>query len=243
VLIFRQRDLRLVNFLLAVSTLAVGAVLALRGVKEPFDAASDIGTVVSDLGIGYIAAWMFYALTIWRPRDADRRRALPPVARSAANLAGQAGAFVAHVRHSAGLEARSSISRVDLDAALRTLTPQSPTNMVTFNGQPLGLNAAARDALTRVETNMAQVERWAPLVSTELMSEVYEVVDCQFLTIVRQGLLDHLQAPFGALSELVAEWFEKSDRLRDRVASELSIALATAGYNAQAVASDHALEN
>ena len=73
-LIFRQRDLRLVNFLLAVSTLAVGAVLALRGVKEPFDAASDIGTVVSDLGIGYIAAWMFYALTIWRPRDADRRR-------------------------------------------------------------------------------------------------------------------------------------------------------------------------
>lgn len=56
----RDRSLRTVNRVFWLSVLAFASVVALRQVREPFAAASDVGDLVLDLSIAYVAGWIFF---------------------------------------------------------------------------------------------------------------------------------------------------------------------------------------
>jgi hypothetical protein len=72
---------RLISFLLLVAAACVVARQALLSVHQAFSGGAEIGEVVYDLGIGYIAAWIFNVFVVILPRLHDRKLIMPGAAK------------------------------------------------------------------------------------------------------------------------------------------------------------------
>lgn len=59
-----------------------------------FRGAHQLGILTFDMAIGYLAGWMIYHLTTWRPRTSDQDRAMVPAAKASLKLAGTARALL-----------------------------------------------------------------------------------------------------------------------------------------------------
>lgn len=68
---------RLISCLLLVAVACVVARQALLSVNEAFPGGAEIGEVVYDLGIGYIAAWIFNVFVVILPRLHDKKMIMP----------------------------------------------------------------------------------------------------------------------------------------------------------------------
>lgn len=68
---------RLISCLLLVAVACVVARQALLSVNEAFPGGAEIGEVVYDLGIGYIAAWIFNVFVVILPRLHDKKMIIP----------------------------------------------------------------------------------------------------------------------------------------------------------------------
>jgi hypothetical protein len=70
-------DVRVISCLLLVAVACVVARQALLSVNEAFPGGTEIGEVVYDLGIGYIAAWIFNVFVVILPRLHDKKMIMP----------------------------------------------------------------------------------------------------------------------------------------------------------------------
>src|SRR5579862_9882398 len=68
---------RLISCLLLVAVACVVARQALLSVNEAFPGGAEIDEVVYDLGIGYIAAWIFNVFVVILPRLHDKKMIMP----------------------------------------------------------------------------------------------------------------------------------------------------------------------
>jgi hypothetical protein len=228
-----DHKLHLVSLGLCASLLAVAGVIVLRSMEEPFAAASDIGGVILDLGIAYAAGWIFYYLTVWRPHAVNWLAAGPLVSRAALRLAGTAELFLGHLRHTAGQEHRTEFKRAELLDLVRNLSPASPTNMMnSLSGQGLTLGDAAHYSRLRIDSAVAEIERWSSLVDPELLRLAYHVADCPF---VRDDTISTEPSLYGGRAEMLLKWLEASDRLKMWVAANLERELRAIGYDAAAI--------
>lgn len=140
--------------------------IALRQVGEPFDAASDMGSLALDLATGYVAGGTFYFLTIWRPKAVERERVLPIVARDAIQLAGAASSFVHHLRYAAGATLMEGpLDRQHFESVVRDLSPSANANKINLDGKPASLADALDYEWRRQEHLETKIERWAGLAS------------------------------------------------------------------------------
>ena len=233
-----------VSRLLYTALAAVPVIVLLRQIPESFDAASDIGSVTLDLAIGYIVGWIFYYLTVWRPRAVTRDKVLMLVARDAAVLAGTAGGFLGHLRFAAADALPASpIDRSQMESVVRALSPSMNANLITATGAPANIAEALDDAASRQEQLAAKIERWSNLVSVDLLMLIHGVLDAMILRPAVRSVLHVQTGPFGGLAAQLLKWFEASDALRSHVATALSEDLRRAGYDPLAVAADRILIN
>ena len=68
---------RLVSLLLLAAVVVVAVRQAQLSVQEVFPGGAEIGEAVYELGIGYIAAWIFNLLVVILPRLHDRKLIMP----------------------------------------------------------------------------------------------------------------------------------------------------------------------
>lgn len=103
--------------------------------------------------------------------------------------------------------------------------------MNSLSGQGLTLGDAAHYSRLRIETAVAQIERWSPLVDPELLRMAYQVADCPF---VRDETISTEPSLYGGRAEMLLKWFEASDGLKMWVAvnhqRELSLAFSLTEY-------------
>ena len=223
---------------------AVPTIVLLRQITEPFEAASDIGSVTLDVAIGYLAGWIFYYLTVWRPRAEKRDRILRLVARDAVALAGTAGGFLGHLRVVAGNALPADpVSRTHFKSVAATLMPSANVTMVTPSGSRSTLAGALDYASYRQEQLAAKIERWSDLLSVDLLELIHGVLDVPILRPTVRSTLHVQMTPFGGLSGELVKWFEASDALRLYVATVLSDDLQRAGYDPAGVAAGRLLED
>lgn len=237
-----DRHLRWVNLLLGGAVLAGLSVVVLRQWEEWFAAASEIGTVALDLGVAYLAGWIFYYLTIWRPHEVAQSHVGRYVARAAATMAGQASGYLGHLCHAAGRPSQSAITRSELLALLAGLSPSDPANMIDLSGRQLTLADAAADGARRIDQASRRVEGLAAFVDdAELLRCVYAVVDATFLRVARDRTLSLPARGFGGLGESIVGWFERSDELRLWLSANFAAATREAGLDPESVANARAL--
>ncbi len=228
--VFRDPGLRVVNGLLAGTILTIAVVIILRRWPELFPGAADVGTAAFDLSLGYVAGWIFFYLTVWRPREIERHRIQPDLVRNALAVWGAAAGYLGHAFHSAQRQPPNGpASADDVQAMFGNLQVSTPTNLIDLNGNELSIGQAARDALSRTERATARVQRWAPFVPIELQKLLFQVVDSPFLTLASQGFLDYMSGTFSGLSSMVVNWLEDADRLRAWIATNMQEALSEAG--------------
>jgi hypothetical protein len=223
-----------VNAGLALAVLTVVAVIALRQIEEPFDTASDIGDAVFDLGIAYIAAWIFYYLVTWRPRAVDRWRAGPAVFRSVFALAAEAFTFLPYLQTAAGEPQGHPLSERELRGLLAKVQLTSPTGMFGAGGAHLTLAHALVRARHRVTSGTRQVDRWSGLVDVELLRLTYDLADTPMLNLDADDLVALQALPSQQLAgydNYMHRWFTQSDRVISWLANHMADAIDTAGFN------------
>lgn len=223
---------------------AVPTIMLLRQITEPFEAASDIGSVTLDVAIGYLAGWIFYYLTVWRPRAVNRDRVLMRVARDAAALAGTAGGFLGHLRvvASDALPA-GPVGRTQFESVAAAVMPSANVDIVTLSGVGGTLADVLDDAYYRQERLAAKIERWSDLLSVDLLLLIHSVLDATILWPTVRSLLHVQTTPFGGLSGELVKWFEASDALRLHVATVLSEDLQRANADPAGVAAGRLLDD
>jgi hypothetical protein len=224
----RDPSLRAVNIALGASICVVLAVIAGRHTEEPFAAASDAGDAILDLGIAYVAGWIFFYLVTWRPRAQDRWKAHVQAVRGAIVLSNQARSFLRHIQHSAGAP-ETAVSRAGLAALLPGLTLQTPTNIAAGIGAPQQpLAVGLRSALRQSARSTSQVARWSGVVDTELLRLTFDIVDTDFASIMEDAPAPLLTMPLSAFEPMLVEWLERSDALRDWTCENLRPEVAAA---------------
>lgn len=209
----------------------------LRQIAEPFEAASDIGSVTLDVAVAYLAGWIFYYLTVWRPRAVNREKVLMHVSRDAVQVAQTANLFFEHLRFAANDDLPASpVDWMRVELAVRDLYPSANANMVTLSGAPVSLAGALDEAHLRQEQLAAKIERWTDFVSVDLLLLIHRLLDATILVQTIRSAVHLQKASFGGLSTEIIKWFEASDALRLYVATELAEDLRRAGYDPEGVA-------
>jgi alkylhydroperoxidase/carboxymuconolactone decarboxylase family protein YurZ len=142
--------------------------------------------LVSDICVGYFAAWFVYYLVSWRPRRQDRDRALITVGNAALQVAGVANDLLRHLRAAAGNTETGPIDQRDLAEMVKGLNIYTavPT-MVGWDRQSLNVLAMFREEEQRSEDRAGQCTRLALFLDAELLAAIYAIQQCSFFAILR----------------------------------------------------------
>lgn len=222
------RDRKL-TFALFGSAAAIVAVVALRQVPETFDSASDLGDVVLALASGYVAAWFFHYLTVWRPKAIAWLTIGPQVARLANQLAGASALFADKVVSSAGKQRDRPYDAAELKEWLSGLSPTTETDMIDIATRaPLTLNDAARERRQHVESLVLRLDRWADHLDPVFLRYVHEVSDCTFMRVAWQ--FDE-PSRYGGRASDVIKWMTACDELSAYLRHNHPAELAAAGLD------------
>jgi len=233
----RDGELRWVNHLLLVSAGAVAGVAVGRQVPEPFEAASELGTVTFDLGVAYIAGWIFYYLTAWRPRTRDRLRALPMVAVAALHVARPADYFLGYMQLAAGRavvpgHVADALTSSQLGALLSSLDfglLAAPAGGQSAILPSPTLAERLTEAADHTREACVRLDRWSHLVDVELLALSHAVLSSQILNTRPHRIADVVAqgsaVPMIHTLDAIEEWFRAADKLKDWLSSHSSHAV------------------
>lgn len=126
----------------AVNAIGVGSVIyaALERiwfshVSPIFPRASEVGTVLSEIAIGYIAAWILLYLVTWRPTYIARLAAAKVVAKQIFAIFAHASQLRGVLRDAAGDKDTGPLTRNELHQICAQVTFRQPSNMTQI-GNP-----------------------------------------------------------------------------------------------------------
>jgi len=94
-----------------------------------FPRANEVGSLLSDVAIGYIAAWILLYLVTWRPAYLSRHRAAPIVAKQVFRMFAHASQLKGVLREAAGSSESDPLTRHELHEICTKLTFRQPSNM------------------------------------------------------------------------------------------------------------------
>jgi len=129
VLVFlRERDQAAIN-VLAVLTLVVTVLLRVvfATARPWFAHGGDLADLITDLGVGYLAAWFFYYLVSWRPAFRTRQRLAVTVTSEAFGAMAHASQLKGMLRGSSSSKYEGPMTRGELDEICEELHILSPS--------------------------------------------------------------------------------------------------------------------
>jgi hypothetical protein len=235
----RDTEHRWVNRLLYVALGVLAAVLVLQQFEEPFEVASGLGDLELSLAAGYVSAWIFHYLTVWRPRRRERLAAERHVARGGLLVASQANQFFRMLADVHPRAPTTPCSPTALRDWMRSISLQQPANIVPLLG-PSGVRGTVADAAAHatqcLNNYLRLIERWPSYTDAEMLRLVYEVHDCGFLEEARLDIFRMTNMVLDySLGDAIVEWFELSDNLRTWICDHLGDGLSQIGFEVEDV--------
>lgn len=76
-------------------------------------------------------------------------------------------------------------------------------------------------AIQRIDQSIAKVDRWSGVINTELLRMSFDVVDSNFVSMMRYKPAGVMRLPLASFEPKLREWFERSDALRDWTCTHL----------------------
>ena len=185
--LLKDRDARVVNFLALTSlTIAFLVRVAFASDGSSIPGASNAANLASDLCVGYLAAWVVYYLTTWRPRREDRDRALRAAGPTLISVSGTAGGLLGQLREIAEPRPTTGpISERELDALVKGLTTAGPARMRGPNMRPVTILQMLLYTVERAEGFIETARRLELYLDGELAVALAVVHDCGFFAFLR----------------------------------------------------------
>ncbi len=217
--LFKDRDARVVNFLaLASLTIAFLVRVAFASDGSSIPGASNAANLASDLCVGYLAAWVVYYLTTWRPRREDRDRVLRAAGPTLISVSGTGAGLLGQLREIAEPRPTTGpISERELDALVKDLTTAGPARMSGPDMQPVTIFQMLWYEMERAQGFIERARRLELYLDGELAVALAAIHDCGFFTHLR--LMSGVPG-VGALHIFVPgmyEYFLLCDALRELV--------------------------
>lgn len=210
----QDRAIRVIN-VLALASLAtaflVRVAFATDGSSIP--GASDTANLASDLCVGYLAAWVFYYLTIWRPRRDDRNRALRAAGPAAIRTSGTARGLLDGLRAIAGKPTTGPVSERQLDDLVRGLKSTDPANMVGPDRRPVTIFQMLWYYKDRAEAFIESARRLELYLDSELVVALAEIHECFLFTQLRLMIGTPVEADLHVLVPSLYDYILKCDGL------------------------------
>jgi hypothetical protein len=207
---------------LVVNLLAAGAIIVpiLARVAFPDSGPSrsleDAANLFADICVGYFAAWIFYYLVSWRPRRADRDRALVRVGAAAIQASGQAKGLLDWLRQAAGDHGDGPITQKALAELAKPLTIMHPVpGMAGPQGAPATIQEMLWYQMDRCEERIKQCMRLAIFLDAELLSALLAIEDCNLFRMLRMLRQIPSTAELTLLVPEIYEYLLLSDALRE----------------------------
>ena len=182
---------RLVSCLLLVAAACVAARQSLLSVHQAFPGGAEIGEVVYDIGIAYIAAWIFNVLVVVLPRMHDRKLIMPGAGKLIKRMCAPGLRAVTQLR----LEPDEFQDLTDagqcgqFELKLRNIQSADTSSVEVYGHggfQPLNWHEWALDRAIRVANTYQLLVPFFPFFESELVQLINDVALSDFVTLHRE---------------------------------------------------------
>ena len=174
----------------ALAAAALGYVLLerlwLTQLSPVFARAGELGTVASDICIGYLSAWILVYLVTWRPAYLAKQRAAPVVAKQVFRLFADASQLRGVLRDAANESSAGPLTREELHRICVKVRFRDASNLTAL-GNP-GQHASVLAAIHQyLESSLAAVPRIVellPYFDDELVLRVAGIQSSDFVALI-----------------------------------------------------------
>ena len=211
---------RLVSCLLLVATACVVARQALLSVHQAFSGGAEIGEVVYDLGIGYIAAWIFNVLVVILPRLHDKKLIMPGASKLIMRMCapGLRAVTLLNLEPDKFRDLTDVTQRRQFELKLRNIQRSDESNVQVYGPggmRPLNWHEWMVDRSLRTANAYQLLAPYFPFFESELVQLINDVALSDFVTVYqRTAELQLTGGNMGSAADPLADFITACRKLR-----------------------------
>lgn len=218
---------RLVSCLLLVAAACVAAHQSLLSVHQGFPGGAEIGEVVYDIGIAYIAAWIFNVLVVVLPRLHDRKLIMPGAGKLIKRMCAPGLRAVTQLRLEPGefQDLTDTGQWGQFELKLRNIQNADTSSVEVYGHegfQPLNWHEWAVDRSIRVANAYQSLVPFFPFFESELVQLINDVALSDFVTMYREVAEVPLTGGnMGSIARPLADFITACRKLRNYFYAEV----------------------
>jgi hypothetical protein len=182
---------RLISVLLLVAAACVVARQALLSVPQAFSGGAEIGEVIYDLGIGYIAAWIFNVFVVILPRLHDKKLITPGVGKLITKMCapGLTAITLLNLEPDKFRDLTDATQLRQFELKLRNIQRSDESNVQVYGPggmQPLNWHEWMVDRSLRTVNAYQLLVPYFPFFESELIQLINDVALSDFVTMYQR---------------------------------------------------------